>query len=460
MANLSAGDSLRLLLISEDEALRDVITVALRGRLSDFRLFWVAQPELAVTRVLDLLPHVIFVDDALGGAAPAQLVKQLVQAAPASPILVLVAESAVATARPAIVAGARSFITKPINEVDFASNLREILAQKAPPSRDEAHGAQAQTMGRIITFVAPKGGTGRTSTAVNTSIALHQATKKSLVMVDADFAAPSVDVALNLRDDHDLTDLLPRLAQFDQELASGILAQHASGIRVLLAPPPGEVGSPISVPQVQQLLAQLKRMYGWVVVDLGLPLDETGFAFLDASDRIVMTLLPEMTGLRNTRLMLNQFRGRGYAGDKVYLVINRATMPSGVSKQDIEKRLNVRIQHTIPDDQALASYSINRGVPYILGKGRSAIANAVRELADHLVYDLAPATRGQAKAKNNVTTNAAAAEGAKQSLFGRFGKRETLEPAQQAAAQPPVTSRHSAGFSCRACYKYDSWESW
>ena len=154
------------------------------------------------------------------------------------------------------------FITKPINEIDFASNLREILAQKAPPSYDEMHTAQAQTMGRIITFVAPKGGTGRTSTAVNTAIALHQATKRSLVVVDVDFAAPSVDVALNLRDDHNLTDLLPRLAQFDQELASGILAQHTLGVRVLLAPPPAEVGSPISVPQVQQLLAQLKRMHG------------------------------------------------------------------------------------------------------------------------------------------------------------------------------------------------------
>ena len=369
--------------------------------------------------MLDLLPHLIFVDEALGGASPAQLIKQLAQAAPASPILVLVAESAVATARPSIVAGARSFVTKPINEVDFASNLREILAQKgAAPGRDEAHAA---TMGRIITFVAPKGGTGRTSTAINTSIALHQATKKSLVIVDADFAAPSVDVALNLRDDHDLTDLLPRLAQFDQELASGILAQHATGIRALLAPPPAEEGTPITVPQVQQLLAQLKRMYAWVVVDLGLPLDETGYAFLDASDRIVMTLLPEMTGLRNTRLMLNQFRGRGYAGDKLYLVLNRATMPSAVSKGDVEKRLNVRIQHAVPDDQALASYSINRGVPYMLGKGRSALANAVRDLANHLVYDLAPASRIKTKAS----------EGAKGSLLGRLGKRERLEPAQQ-----------------------------
>jgi pilus assembly protein CpaE len=434
VANFSPSDPLRLLLISEDEGLRDVITAALRGRLAYFRLFWVAQPELAVTRVLDLLPHLIFVDDALGGASPAQLVKQLVLSAPASPILVLVAESAVATARPAIVAGARSFVTKPINEADFASNLREILAQQgAAPLREDGHAAQAAALGRIITFVAPKGGTGRTSTAVNFSIALQQASKRSLVVVDADFAAPSVDVALNLRDDHDLTDLLPRLAQFDQELAAGILAQHASGIRVLLAPPPADMDSPITVPQVQQLLAQLKRMYGWVVVDLGLPLDETAFAFLDAADRIVMTLLPEMTGLRNTRLMLNQFRGRGYAGDKVYLVLNRATMPSGVAKSDIEKRLNVRIAHSLPDDQALASYSINRGVPYMLGKGRSALAKAVRDLADHLIYDLAPPAQSSAKAIQ--------AEAGRGALFGRFGKREVLEPAQQPAAQQPTRTQ-------------------
>jgi pilus assembly protein CpaE len=241
-----------------------------------------------------------------------------------------------------------------------------------------------------------------------------------------------VDVALNLRDDHDLTDLLPRLAQFDQELAGSILASHASGIRVLPAPPPAELKSPISVPQVQQLLAQLKRMYGWVVVDLGLPLDETGFAFLDAADRIVMTLLPEMTGLRNTRLMLNQFRSRGYAGDKLYLVLNRATMPSAVGKGDIEKRLNVRIPHSIPDDQAMVSYSINRGVPYMLGKERSAVAKAVRSIAEHLAYDLAT-NRGQAKAAGAVAGSPAGEE-TKRSLLARLGRRQpALEPASHAA---------------------------
>jgi septum formation inhibitor-activating ATPase MinD len=108
-------------------------------------------------------------------------------------------------------------------------------------------------------------------------------------------------------------------------------------------------------------------------------------------------------------------------------------MPAGVSKSDIEKRLNVRIAHSIPDDQALASYSINRGVPYMLGKGHSALAKAVRDIADHMIYDLMPASRGQAKA-----AAATATDGARTPLMARFGKRETLEPAQQTAAKPPV----------------------
>ena len=120
-------------------------------------------------------------------------------------------------------------------------------------------------------------------------------------------------------------------------------------------------------------------------------------------------------------------------------------MPSGVSKGDIEKRLNVRIQHTIPDDQALALYT-QPWVPYILGKGRSALTKAVRDLADHLVYDLMPATRGQAKAAGN----AAAAEGGKQLFFGRFGnaRRRSRHSKPRRSRRP---KRPRSPRPCAAC---------
>jgi pilus assembly protein CpaE len=116
-------------------------------------------------------------------------------------------------------------------------------------------------------------------------------------MVDADYASPALDVALNLQPDRDITDLLPRLSRLDEELIGGVLVSHVSGLQLLLAPAASLAGEALTFPQVQQILVVLKRMFPLVVVDLGLPLNETAFAFLDSADLIVMSVLPEMVGL-------------------------------------------------------------------------------------------------------------------------------------------------------------------
>jgi pilus assembly protein CpaE len=214
------------------------------------------------------------------------------------------------------------------------------------------------------------------------------ATNEPVTIVDADYAAPALDVALNLHSERNVTDLLPRLSRLDEDLISGVLTVHATGLHVLQAPPPADLSAPISLPQVQQILVLLKHMFPWVVVDLGLPMDETAFAFLDSADRIVITILPEMVGLRNTRLLLDQLRDRGYAMDRVYLVLNRATMKGGVGRSDIEERLRVQVRHRVPDDQAAATHSINRGVPLMASNRRGAVARSVRKLAGQLVESL------------------------------------------------------------------------
>ena len=129
-------------------------------------------------------------------------------------------------------------------------------------------------------------------------------------------------------------------------------------------------------------------MFSWVIVDLGLPLDETAFAFLDGADRTIMTVLPEMVGLRNTGLMLDELRGRGLAEEKIWLVLNRATMRGGVSQSDIQERLRLGVTYRCPDDQPLATHSINRGVPLVMSHPRSAVGRAIRKLAQQLIEEL------------------------------------------------------------------------
>lgn len=386
MPTLIPGEALRVLLVSTAEGARDEIGEALTRGAGDHRLYWVAQPELAPVRAQDLVPHVILIDDALGGADATALITQLSSRVPGAAILALIEAGAMNRARQAVLAGARGFITKPLHTDDLITSLRQVLAQRGSrtPGPEDGEGAN----GRIVVFCAPKGGTGRTTLAINTAVSLQAIDRRPVVLVDADFAAPALDVALNLYQERNISDLLPRLSRLDEDLISSVLASHVSGIRILLAPPPGDLSSPITLPQVQQVLARLKRMFPWVVVDLGLPLDETAFAFLDGADRIVMTVLPEMVGLRNTCLMLDQLHERGYPAEKVWLVLNRATVPGGISARDIGDRLRVQVQHKIPDDQPLATHSVNRGVPMVMSHRRSAVARAIRQLARMLADDL------------------------------------------------------------------------
>jgi pilus assembly protein CpaE len=382
-----AEESLRILLVSTADETRDQVERALADEGSAYRLYWVTQPDLALRRAEELMPQVVLVDESLAGARMAALIQDVAERVPGAVILALVSGTSLALAGQAVLAGARGFVTRPIRADDLLLTLRETLGRQraAEPAL-----ATASRSGRVVVFCAPKGGTGRTTLAINTALNLLSLSKAPVALVDADYASPALDVALNLQPDRDITDLLPRLSRLDEELVNGVMISHASGLHVLLAPPPAALfGNTLSLPQVQQILVVLKRIFPLVVVDLGLPLDETAFAFLDGADRIVMSVLPEMVGLRNTRLMLDQFAERGYPREKIELVVNRADAKGGVAPRDIEARLRVVISEQIPDDQPLAIHAINRGVPVSLSHPRSALAQAYGRVAQHLLSELA-----------------------------------------------------------------------
>ncbi len=385
MDTIGSAQTLRVLLISTRETTRDEVGEALSRGFSDQRLYWVAQSELALPRAQDVMPHVILVDSELDGGNANSLIKTLAPRLPGAAIIAMVEWDAMARASQAVLAGARAFVAKPLQVDDLAAAVRQVLAA--------AHAAgepmpQPKPVGHVVAFCAPKGGTGRTTLAVNAALAVREVDREPVVLVDADYAAPAIDVLLNLPGGRDIGHLLPRLSRLDESLVEGVLARHTTGVQALLAPPPGELEAPISLPQVQQILVVLKRMFRWVFVDLGLPMDETAYAFLDSADLIVMSLLPEMVGLRNTRHMLDQLHARGYPDESVWLVLNRDGLPGGVPARDIEDRLRVTLRYSIPDDQPLVTHSINRGVPVMVSHPRSALGKAYRGMAERVSREL------------------------------------------------------------------------
>lgn len=404
MPSLVPGEPLRVLLVSSDPELYEALGAALTATAGEHRYFWVSQAGLALTRSQGLAPHVILVDGALEAADA--LIAALVEGAPEATVLALVPDgpAGVTIARDALLAGARAFLTVPVQAAGLNATLRQALSRRVVvPSAEE----RAPATGRVVVFCGPKGGTGRTTLAINTAVSLWRP-GEGVVLVDADYAAPAVDVALNLRGQRDIRDLLPKLSQLDAELIAGVLATHSSGIKVLLAPPP-DAGQPApTLPQVQQVIAWLRRMFPWVLVDLGLPLNEAAYAFLDLADRVVVSVLPEMVGVRNARLMLAQFDQRGYPPDKVWPLLNREGLEGGLARFNVEAALGRPVRFTVPNDQMLATETINSGVPMVIGYGRRPVVRAYKALAAALVADRATAAATAPTAEATTPRKAAA----------------------------------------------------
>jgi len=293
-----------------------------------------------------------------------------------------------ALARQAVLVGARGFLVQPLDPEEVHKALAESLSRGRAPVLAEGIETRPSAEGKVVAFCAPKGGTGRTTLAVNTALSLRGVTGQSVVLVDADYAAPALDVALDLKHTRDVADLVSRIARLDEALVDGVLGEHASGVKVLLAPPPTRGAPPVGPAHVQQIVAILRRMFDWVVVDVGLPHDAAAYGYLGLADRVVLNVLPEMIGLRNTQNLLARLQSKGIARERIWVVVNRATLRGGLPLVDIQGRMAIDVAFQIPDDQPAATESVNRGIPLVVDRRYTALAKAMRALAKRLAEDL------------------------------------------------------------------------
>jgi len=385
LSGFGAQEAREILFVGHRQEAFDEVSSALADKAGVYRVDWLANPRLAPARVAERAPDVILVDDDLGGPDPVQLIRRLLLRAPGSLILAMVGEHSISMASQAIMAGARGFVARPIKPADLVATLE--LALDRDPSLEARRGASEKSKGRVVVFCSSRGGSGLTTLVTNTAVALASSSGSEVALVDADLGAPAVDVALNLQGRHDLRDLLSGASDLDTAIVKDVLTEHASGVRALLAPQLNEAFDLPDARDIQEITLCLRSMFAWVLVDLGLPQDDIALAYLDAADRIIVNVLPEMVGLRNARHLIEIMLERGYPADRIWLVVSRCPSEGAIHRQDIERRMHVPVVYQVPNDYPLALHSLNRGVPLVVSHPRSALGRALRTFANEIFAD-------------------------------------------------------------------------
>jgi pilus assembly protein CpaE len=294
------------------------------------------------------------------------------------PIVVLYDGAANGFMHRAFEAGADDLVILPESPDRIQFALEKAVARKRGTA---ALGGQAP----MICMLGPKGGTGKTLTACNLSVALALAGKRP-VLVDLDLQFGDVGIALGLSPDRTMYDLVRAGGSLDSEKVESFLTTHSSGLRVLLGPTRPDQAGLVGVEFVRDVLKTLRGSSDVVVVDTPPSFSPEVIATIDAASHLCMVGALDALSLKDSKLGLETLDLMGHKGPKVKFVLNRADAGSGISRRDAEAILGVVPEVFVPDEKEIVR-GITEGVPIVMLNERSVASRAFRDLAKAYIQE-------------------------------------------------------------------------
>jgi pilus assembly protein CpaE len=257
------------------------------------------------------------------------------------------------------------------------------LDVELPAALDRLHGdLQIQTEpARTIAVLAPSGGSGSSTLAVNVAAVLARE-HKSTLLFDLKLEAGDLAALLNVKPTHTLADLCQNVARMDRTMFERALVHHSSGVS-LLAPPRNLADlSLVTSDGIRQALSLARGLFPYVVVDLDHSFREEQTQVLRLANIILLVMRLDFTSLQNTQRTLEYMTNHlGIGSDRVRVVVNRYGQPREVPALKAEQALGVKIFHYVPEDPITVNRANNNGVPAVLEYPRARISKSVCKLA-------------------------------------------------------------------------------
>jgi pilus assembly protein CpaE len=348
---------------------------------------------------------IILVGDSLAGQPTTDLLDDLALQFPEAAVVAILPDGEAGRTQQAILAGARAFIVRPFTQVNLVSTLRRVRDLEARRRRGLPEEAGHDAPGglaplRVLSVFGPRGGAGASTLAVNLAIALAEETSKRVLLLEGKLLFGHLDLFLNLRTRNTIAELLPHAHHLDEGLVREVVAEHVSGIHVLLAPSTPEVAQGVRPEPLFGVVDGLRAFFDYIVIDAGSALDDNTVTLLDLSDRVLLVTNPELAALHDATRFILISRGLDYAPGKVLTVLNRTGMEGGLRAADVLEALRHDVFAQVPDGGPAALRSLNRGLPLLHRYPRSPASRGIQRLARSLLGheqpQAAPAAAGSA----------------------------------------------------------------
>lgn len=278
--------------------------------------------------------------------------------------------------------------------------IRELLAE--PLKREQLHDAmqrahrrsQGRTdqakVGRVMSWIGCKGGSGQTFLASNFAYALSCSPQTRVALIDLNLQFG--DAVLFLSDHKPQVSLADVAGShgLDAALLGSSMAHLTSSLDALGAPESLEAATQVKPDQVEAIVDLAARQYDYVVMDLGRNMDSRTLRALDLSDDIFMVVQLTLPFIRDCKRLLETMDALGQSRSKLHLVVNRYEKGGDISLEKMEAALGRKVFQTIPNSYTAVAASVNQGRPLLDIAKSDPVARALVQVAESFTHPHKP----------------------------------------------------------------------
>ena len=244
-----AGEEIKILLVDDIAETRESIKKLLAFE-SDFKVVGSASNgREGVELAKELRPDIIIMDINMPDMDGLEAASLVTKAVPTAGVIMMSVQNDSDYLNKAMLAGARFFLSKPVNMDQLYNTIRTVYQQyelirqqydqlqnagQTIITRVEEKTEEGSRAGHVIVVYSPQGGAGCTTIATNLASGLMREGIKVL-LIDADLQFGDVGMFLNLTAQSTISDIAEDVEELDTDFLDNIVVTHDSGLKSLLS---------------------------------------------------------------------------------------------------------------------------------------------------------------------------------------------------------------------------------
>lgn len=271
--------------------------------------------------------------------------------------------------------GASDYLHREVGFYELLPLLEDIANEKASSSE----------IGELSLFINTKGGSGATTVALNTAIALSEYSKGKVLLIDLGMQFSDAADYLNSKPKYSINDVIDAMNDLDDLSLDGLVYKHSSGVNYLCFSADNIKDNYDRATKVSALIPLLRQYYKHIIVDMSHGVEHVFQHIVAPASYVYLVMQQNVTSIKHAANYLKSLQlDHGLTGGQVRLIINRYEKKTSITIKDIEQAFPNQDLLLVPNNFSIAMECSNLGKPIVQSKKNSAIKSSLIDISHQL----------------------------------------------------------------------------